>query len=429
MRAAIISIGDELMLGQTIDTNAAWLSAELAARGIVTIEHRTIGDDRAALAETVRQLASTVALLILTGGLGPTADDLTREALADALTPGQALVRDAAAVTRLEQWFSTHGSGMPKSNLKQADRPPGTQLLANPHGTALGISGRLGGCRVFALPGPPAEMMPMLLEQVLPALDWPASGDVVLTEAVYAYGLGESAGAERLGSLMDRGREPLVGTTVSESILTARIVARGPQATARCELDRTMAIVKEKWHPYVFGCANESLASAVGELLRAGHGTLTTAESCTGGLLGKMIVDVAGSSDYYLGGWVTYTNELKQSCLAVPGAVLAEHGAVSEPTARAMAEGALNASGADYSLAITGIAGSDGETADKRLGTVYIGLGQVIEGERRVLVRQFAFPGDRWAVRDRSAKSALQMLRFTLLGVSDDTPLLWAVHP
>ncbi len=269
----------------------------------------------------------------------------------------------------------------------------------------------------------------MLLEQVLPALERPASGDVVLTEAVYAYGLGESAGAERLGSLMDRGREPLVGTTVSESILTARIVARGPQATARGELDQTVAVVKQKWRPYVFGWAHESLASAVGELLGAGHGTLATAESCTGGLLGKMIVDVAGSSDYYLGGWVTYTNELKQSCLAVPGAVLTEHGAVSEPTARALAEGALKASGADYSLAITGIAGPDGETPDKPLGTVFIGLGQVIDGERRVRVRQFAFPGDRWAVRDRSAKSALQMLRFTLLGVSDDTHLLWAVHP
>ena len=429
MRAAIISIGDELMLGQTIDTNTAWLSAELAARGIVTIEHRTIGDDRAALGETVCRLASTVDLLILTGGLGPTADDLTREALADALTPGQALVRDAAAVTRLERWFSTHGSPMPKSNLKQADRPAGTQLLANPHGTALGISGRLGACRVFALPGPPAEMMPMLLEQVLPTLERPASGDVVLTDAVHAYGLGESAGAERLGSLMDRSREPLVGTTVSESILTARIVARGPQASAHRALDQTMAVVKEKWRPFVFGCAHESLASAVGELLRAGHGTLTTAESCTGGLLGKMIVDVAGASDYYLGGWVTYTNELKQTCLAVPADVLTEHGAVSEPTARAMAEGALKASGADYSLAITGIAGPDGETPDKPHGTVFIGLGQVVEGERRVRVRRFAFPGDRWAVRDRSAKSALQMLRFTLLGVSDDTHLLWAVHP
>ena len=429
MRAAIISIGDELMLGQTIDTNAARLSAELAARGIVTIEHRTIGDDRATLGETVRRLASKVELLILTGGLGPTADDLTREALADALTPGRALVRDATAVTRLEQWFSTRGSGMPKSNLKQADHPQGTQLLANPHGTALGIAGRLGACRVFALPGPPTEMMPMLLEQVLPSLERPASGDVVLTEAVHAYGLGESAGAERLGSLMDRGREPLVGTTVSESILTARIVARGPQAPARRELDRTMAVVKEKWRPYVFGCAHESLASAVGELLRAGCRTLTTAESCTGGLLGKMIVDVAGASDYYLGGWVTYTDELKQSCLAVPGAMLTEHGAVSESTARTMAEGALNASGADYSLAITGIAGPDGETPDKPLGTVFIGLVQVIEGERRVWVRQFAFPGDRWAVRNRSAKSALQMLRFTLLGVLDDTHLLWAVHP
>ena len=156
---------------------------------------------------------------------------------------------------------------------------------------------------------------------------------------------------------------------------------------------------------------------------------MTTAESCTGGLLGKMIVDVAGSSDYYLGGWVTYTNELKQSCLAVPEAVLTEYGAVSEPTARAMAEGALQASGADYSLAITGIAGPDGETPDKPVGTVFIGLGQVIEGNVRVAVRQFAFPGDRWAVRDRSAKSALQMLRFTLLGVLDDTHLLWAVHP
>ncbi len=423
MFAAILSIGDELTLGQTIDTNSAWLSAELAARGIRTIEHRTVGDDQAALVEAVSRLATKVDLLILTGGLGPTADDLTREALADALTPGVALVRDADAVKRLERWFCKHGNIMPSSNLKQAERPDGTQFLPNPHGTAMGIAGRIGACQIFAIPGPPSEMKPMLLEQVLPALDLPDTDDVVLTKTVHAYGLGESKGAELLGSLMDRDRQPLVGTTVSKSILTARIVGRGSSADAHNELEQIASVIQEAWRPYVFGCESESLASAVGALLRASSQTIATAESCTGGLLGKMIVDVPGSSDYYVGGWVTYTDQLKQSCLAVPTEVLAERGAVSEATARAMAEGALKASGADYSLAITGIAGPDGGTSDKPVGTVFIGLGRV----GQVAVRQFAFPGDRSAVRDRSAKSALQMLRFALLGVPDETPLLWEV--
>lgn len=428
MRAAILSIGDELTLGQTIDTNAAWLSTELAARGIRTVEHRTIGDDQAALAAAVSELASKLDLLILTGGLGPTADDLTREALADALTPGKPLVRDADAVTRLERWFPKHGSIMPSSNLKQAQRPEGTRFLPNPHGTAMGLAGCIDACQIFALPGPPSEMMPMLLEQVLPALDLPIADDVVLTKTVHAYGLGESKGAEQLGSLMDRDRKPLVGTTVSESILTARIVARGSSADACAELEQVVSLIQEAWQPHTFGCGSESLASAVGVLLRASGQTVATAESCTGGLLGKMIVDVAGSSDYYVGGWVAYTDQLKQSCLAVPTEVLAEHGSVSEATARAMAEGALKASGADRSLAITGIAGPDGGTSDKPVGTVFVGLGRVDKGTVCASVRQFAFPGDRWAVRDRSAKSALQMLRFTLLGVPDETRLLWEAH-
>ena len=429
MRAAILSIGDELTLGQTIDTNTAWISTELAARGIRTVEHRTIGDDQAALAAAVSQLASKVDLLILTGGLGPTADDLTREALADALTPGKPLVRDADAVKRLEQWFPEHGSVMPSSNLKQAQRPEGTRFLANPHGTAMGLAGCIDACQIFAIPGPPSEMMPMLREQVLPSLDLTIADDVVLTKTIHAYGLGESKGAEQLGSLMDRERKPLVGTTVSESILTARIVARGSSADARDELEQTVSVIEEAWQPHVFGCGSESLASAVGVLLRANGQTVATAESCTGGLLSKMIVDVAGSSDYYVGGWVTYTDQLKQSCLAVPAEVLAEHGAVSEAMARAMAEGALKASGADRSLAITGIAGPDGGTSDKPVGTVFIGLGRVDKGTVCASVRQFAFPGDRSAVRDRSAKAALQMWRFTLLGVPDETRLLWEAHP
>ncbi|MHC5022628.1 MAG: CinA family nicotinamide mononucleotide deamidase-related protein [Planctomycetota bacterium] len=427
MRAAILTIGDELTLGQTLDAHGQWLSQRLASLGHLTVEHRTVPDDRPAIARAVRDLAAARDVLLITGGLGPTDDDLTRAALGDVTDPGADLVEDPEALAHLDAWFAARGRAMATSNLAQAMRPASARILANPHGTAPGLAARVGDCRVYALPGPGREMRAMFEDQVRPDLGEPAGGAVLLTGSVHEFGLGEAPAAERLGSLTDRDRRPLVGTTASEGIVTARVRSDGPEAKAKAQLDATLDEIEARWEPYAYGRDGESLAAAVGRAVREHGATLSTAESCTGGWLGQRLVDVPGASDYYLGGWISYTNELKQRCLDVSESLLREHGAVSEPVARAMALGALRRAGATRALSVTGIAGPDGGRPDKPVGTVFIGLARGGDGGPDALVRRFRFTGDRTAVRDRSTKMALQMLRLDLVNADPGTPLIWEV--
>jgi nicotinamide-nucleotide amidase len=314
---------------------------------------------------------------------------------------------------------------MPPSNLSQATRPRSMRLLANGHGTAPGLAGEHEGCAVYALPGPPREMKGMFQEHVLPQLPPPEEGRCVLTETVHAFGIGESRAEQLLGDMTARDRRPTVGMTAGAAIITARIRLMGEPQEARRRLEETAARIEQTWAPYCCGRGDVTLPQAVGELLRSARQTLVTAESCTGGWLGKMIVDVPGSSDYYRGGWVTYANEMKTSCLDVPTDLIERCGAVSAPVAEAMARGAIGHGRADWSLAITGVAGPEAGGPGKPAGTVYIALASRRQDEVNFRLRRFAFRGDRAMVRDRSAKAALQMLRFALLGVGDDQPLLW----
>jgi nicotinamide-nucleotide amidase len=427
MRAALLSIGDELTLGQNIDTNSPWIAAQLAERSIITVEQRTVADDRAAIATAVAELSLRADLLIITGGLGPTEDDLTREALGDVLTPGQALILDDEVLRQITALFRTRGRDMPQMNCKQAMRPCTMKAIRNFNGTAPGLIGRLGVCQIVSLPGPPREMQPMFIEQALPHLALPPVKDVVLAGSVHQLGMGESDAAQRLGVMMHRSRNPLVGITVSDAIVSARVRATGVYDRATRELEETLAEIEQRWQPYSFGRDITTLAQSTGALLRRAGRTLATAESCTGGWLGKLVVDVPGSSDYHRGGWVPYSNAMKSSQLKVPASFIERCGAVSEPVARAMAESALAQSGADDALAITGIAGPprDDLPSEKPLGTVFIALARKRGGSAYTLVRHFIFPGDRLTVRDRAAKAALQMLRFALLDQPDDVPLLW----
>lgn len=419
MRGIILSIGDELTLGQTLDTNSQWLSARLAERSIIVIEHRTLADDRMAMAAAIAECAARCDVLISSGGLGPTDDDLTREAIGDVATPGEQLVEDVEAMRHLQQWFEKRGRAMPAMNRRQAMRPATFRCLANPNGTAPGLAGQIGACMVFNLPGPPREMHPMYENFVLPAL--PASqGEVMLTARLQEFGMGESQAAEKLGDLMNRDRNPLVGTTASQSIVSARIRVRGLEAWARSALAETRERVCAAWQPYVYADDDRTLADVVGEVLASRGLTLATAESCTGGWLGKSLVDRAGSSAYYVGGWVTYSNDMKVSQLGVQRELIEQHGAVSSEVAMAMARGAIARSGATCALAITGIAGPDGGSKLKPVGTVFIAA---IVNDRKT-VRRFEFPGERHVVRDRSVKASLQMLRFMLLNV-DDMPMIW----
>lgn len=457
MHAALLSIGDEITLGQQLDTNSRWLSAELVSIGFVPVEHRTVADDRAAIAAALRELAARADAVIVTGGLGPTLDDLTREALGDVLTPDVPLVEDERARAHLARWLAGRGRAMPASNWRQALRPSAARMLDNPNGTAPGLAGELrrvdgSSCVIACLPGPPREMQPMFRDHVAPTLRALAAGTVVLTASVMQIGLGESPAAERLGSMMDRGRNPSVGTTASGGIVSGRVrveAKAGDAASAAAALQETVDRVCDLWRPYVFAVHSTSatsgmrtdhssgtvaLAHAVGTLLRARRGTLAVAESCTGGLLGATIVDLAGSSDFFVGGFVTYSNALKTALLDVPATTIVEHGAVSEPVAAAMAIGAIRRTGATHAISITGVAGPDGGSEAKPVGTVFIAVAEPSDRHARASVeapidvhtRRFRFTGDRRDIRERAATMAMQAMRLKVMR-EEDVGLLWEV--
>lgn len=412
--AATISIGDELLAGETLDSNARLLAGLLGEAGWRVKRHRVVGDDEPAIAAEIRDAAEHVGLVLVTGGLGPTADDLTRAALAAAME--EPLVKDRLAEETLEAFFAGRGYPMPEMNRSQAMRPESARCLPNAHGTAPGVAAMCAGTPVYLLPGPPHELKPMYEASVRPEI-----GDAVgtRTRELRSFGVGESLAAERIAELMNRDAEPVVGTTVSRSIVTARIRARNPKTT-EAEIDAVANRVRAAWAPYIFGEGEDSLESVVGELLTERKSTLASAESCTGGLVAWMVTRIAGSSAWFRGGWVTYENRRKQEDLGVPAEILESTGAVSRETAIAMAHGARSRAGADYGVSTTGIAGPGGGTDDKPVGTVWIAVADA-RGES---VRRFRFPGGRSGVRDRTAKAALQMIRFRLLE-EETARLLW----
>ncbi len=425
--AAILSIGDELILGQTLDTNCAWLAGRLLAMGIEPVEHCTVDDDADAIAGAIRRLALRVQFVVVTGGLGPTADDLTREAMAQVL--GEELSVDAELLNALRARYESVGVAMPMSNERQALRPASAQAIANLNGTAPGLWARvrIGGraCDVACLPGPPGEMQPMFEARVAPRLA-PASERVIRTRVLRTFGMGESAIADLLGDLMDRSRNPLVGTTASKGIVSCRLRYEGLAADAAGALEATAGLVREKIGGVVFGEGYATLAGSVVEKLRDAGQRVVVVESCTGGGLGAAMTAVAGSSDVFVGGWVTYSDEMKMHMVGVREATLRKYGAVSEQTAREMALGGLLAvqdmsPAPGHALAITGIAGPGGGSEEKPVGTVYIARasrdGTASDGAE-IEIRRFVFVGGREMVRHWSALSALGMLYFHLTGES-----------
>lgn len=405
MKAAILSIGDELMLGQTQDTNARWLAGRLADRGVPCVQFRVVPDDLAAQAAALRELAAVAQVVIVTGGLGPTDDDLTREALCVAMGDAKPLVLDAPSLEALDRWFTHRGRSMPDINRRQAMRPSGAECLRNDFGTAPGLRGTVGGSTIVCLPGPPREMQPMFDQFVLPLLPEQA----MATGVVHAFGQGESFLAERLGDRMHRERNPLVGTTASGSVVSARVRGRdaaAEPAAMQAELDAIEAL----WKPFAFGRGTTTLAGALGTALRERGLTMALAESCTGGLAGSLVTAESGSSAWFLGGLMTYANEAKRDLCGVPEALIEEHGAVSAPVAAALARGVRERLRADWAASITGVAGPNGGSDAKPVGTVYIG----VSGPGFESVRRFKYPGERAIVRDRAAKTALALLRLAV---------------
>lgn len=416
MKAVILSAGDELILGQTIDTNSAWISARLVDHGTIALYHKTVGDSSEAIRRAIVEASDEADLVVLTGGLGPTDDDLSRQALSSAL--GRSLVLHAPSLEAIQEFFRKLGRAMPEQNRIQAMHPEGTRILPNPWGTAPGIEAERKGCRIFLFPGVPREMQGMCEMYLHPWLTRQTGHHVVLT-SVTTFGAGESMIATALGDLMDRKRNPTVGTTVSGGEVTVRIRSEFPvRTTAVQEMERTLGAVKEQLGEWVVSANGVSLVDATADLLRRGGKRVATAESCTGGFLGKLLTDSQGASDLFAGGWIVYSNELKERLLGVSPCLIEREGAVSEEVAAAMALGALRQSGADYSLAVTGIAGPGGGSTEKPVGTVWISLAVRDADDARVECRKFFFPGDREMVRLRAAKTALNTLRRALLGLS-----------
>ena len=413
MRSAwIVSIGSELTLGQSVDTNAPWLAAQLAAQGIRCRRQVTVPDELEALSATFREAAAASDLVVATGGLGPTADDLTRQALAAAA--GLPLELDAPSLEQIRAFFARRGREMPSANRVQALLPKGARPLPNTCGTAVGICLELAGTPCYALPGVPFEMREMFRREVLPHLPALGDGQVVRFRRLHCFGTSESAIGEALADLMRPGRNPAVGTTAELGVITVRINASADSpAAAEALLDDTERLVRARLGTAVFGRDGETLASVVGALLAARGQTLGTAESCTGGLIAKLLTDVPGSSAYYLGGAVSYANELKEALVGVPGELLTAVGAVSEPVARAMAEGARRAFGSSFALATTGIAGPTGGTPDKPVGLVFLALAG--PQQTRVEAARFGSESPRVVIRERAARTALDLLRRELI--------------
>jgi nicotinamide-nucleotide amidase len=419
MNAIIMSIGDELVLGQTVDTNSAWISRRLAGVGARVIQHVTVADQLDAITAAIKTAVPRCDLLVISGGLGPTADDVTRQALAAAMNVDMEL--NPGWLAAMERFFRDRGRPMPESNRIQAMIPRGAECISNTCGTAAGIAAKLARadgqtCQVYVVPGVPAEMKAMLDLSAIPHIARASGGAVILSRMLNTFGVGESLMGQQLGQLMDRSRNPSVGTTVSSGLVSVRINSSGSSTEhARAMLDETTAACRAVLGDIVFGEDDDSLASAVGSLLTKNPdhpAQVVTAESCTGGLLAKLLTDVPGSSRYVRGGWVTYANEAKRDWLGVPVDLIEQYGAVSEQVVVAMADAARKIAGADYALSISGIAGPDGGTPEKPVGTVCIALAS-LEGSR---ASTFHFPGSRDQVRLRSALTALSMLRYQIIG-------------
>ncbi|MBA4028231.1 MAG: competence/damage-inducible protein A [Planctomyces sp.] len=427
--AAVLSTGDEIMLGQLQDTNARWLSERLAQAGVPVVAHMAVGDDLARLTAALRGLVGQAPLVIMTGGLGPTDGDLTRAALA--ALQGEPLIEDPAALEALRARLAARGRALSDRNRRQATRPVSAACLHNAHGTAPGLRLRAGPglAEVFALPGPPGELRPMFLAHVEPALR-PAVRGGLATTLLHLAGVPESDAAERIADLTARGGESVVNITASGGVLTVRIrsaSALGPGA-ARAEAERLAALARQRLAPYVFGADAETLQGVLVRRLAQAGQRLAVAESCTAGLLGATIASVPGASAVLDGGWITYSNGLKVAQLGVPEATLAQHGAVSVQTAAQMAAGALARCAATHALAVTGIAGPDGGTPDKPVGTVCIAHAQRTSGGAEVVSRRLLIAGDRQDVRERACRAAMSALEMHLRG--ERSPgVLWQIGP
>lgn len=406
--AEIIAVGSELLTPQRLDTNSLYLTDQLNALGVEVVRKTVVGDERERLTDSILGAAARSQIVVLTGGLGPTEDDLTRDAIASAL--GRKLVFEQEICDRIEARIRAFGRKMAEINRRQAYVVEGAEVLPNDRGTAPGQWIANDGVVFMLLPGPPAELKPMFEGQCLPRLEKLLPPQAIRTRWLRVVGIGESDLDQLIAPVYLRYQN--LATTILAVSGEIHVHLRARCATAQ-EAETIVAQASAEIEPLlgdrVYSCNGDSLEKVCGDLLRARNASLAVAESATSGLLGGRITAVPSASDYFRGGFITYSDEMKIRLLGVPAAMIAEHSAVSEPVAKAMAEGARAQTGADYAISITGYAGPTGEN----VGLVFIGLASPDPTD----VRRVQWPADRERVRAFSTNIALDMLRRKLLGL------------
>lgn len=414
LTAEIVSIGTELLLGQIVDTNAAYLSQTLASLGINVYFRSTVGDNLERIIETIRSAMERADLIITSGGLGPTMDDLTKEAIAKAF--GVPLVEHPESAEALRAFFRSRNQPFAESNLKQALVFEGGMVLPNPMGTAPGAAIEKGGKIAVCLPGPPRELVPMVQNHLVPFLRQRlgAGGTVLRSRVVATVGISESLAEQKVADLLAE-TNPTVAPVLHGYEVHFRITASG---TDEQEVDALLARkereLRDRLGDYVYGVGDGTLEAVLVRALIGRGWTIAVAESCTGGLVGHRITNVPGSSKAFLCGITAYANEAKVSLLGVQQEALRQHGAVSSQVACQMADGVRRASGASVGVAITGIAGPDGGTPEKPVGLVYIAV--ATDGGTRASEHRFV--GTREDIKQRSAQAALDAARRAVLGAN-----------
>jgi nicotinamide-nucleotide amidase len=410
-----MATGEEIRSGALIDSNSAYIAEKLGEVGAVVARHTCVGDDLGLLISTFKEIGNRADIAVVTGGLGPTSDDLTAQAAAEAA--GVSLVLNPSARQSLENYFKARKRVINPASRKQAMQPQGAQCIANPIGTAPGFRLEIGKCLFFFLPGVPGEMRRMLSDTVLPQLGQilGAKRNFFRVKTLSTFGLTESKTFERLADLENTFPEICLGLRVKFPEIQVKLYANGShEQQLNANLESAARWVIEKMGNKVFSLQGDSMEKTTGQLLRSKHATVAVAESCTGGLISHMLTNISGSSEYFVFCGITYSNQAKIDILKVSAETIQTHGAVHEKTAQEMALGVQRISGATYGLATSGIAGPSGGTEDKPVGTVCIGLASPHDcaGYRF----HFWF-GDRMMNKQVFAVAALEVLRRELLGL------------